>query len=86
VATVKTRLRRGLGQLREALDKRHGGDRDTWMSAVTALAAPTGGGVGIGAVVIGGMTVGTMTRVRTIKTPARSVTLAWLESRFELLG
>ena len=40
VATVKKRLRRGLAQLREALDKRHGGDRATWMSAVTSLAVP----------------------------------------------
>ncbi len=55
VATVKKRLRRGLGQLREALDKRYGGDRKAWMSAVTALAAPVGSGVGTGTLVIGGM-------------------------------
>ena len=63
VATVKTRLRRGLGQLREALDKRHAGERDTWMSAVTALAVPTGSGVGIGTLVTGGIAMGTMTKV-----------------------
>ena len=60
VATVKTRLRRGLAQLREALDERHGGDRATWTSAVTALAVPAGGGVETGTLVIGGMVVGTM--------------------------
>ncbi len=63
VATVKTRLRRGLEQLRAALDKRYGGDRATWMSAVTALAAPGGSGVETGTLVIGGMAVGTMTKV-----------------------
>ncbi len=62
VATVKTRLRRGLGQLREALDKRHGGDRAIWMSAVVPLAAPVGG-AGAGTLTIGGMAMGTMMKV-----------------------
>ncbi len=63
VATVKKRLQRGLEQLREALDKRHGGDRATWMSAVTALATPVGSGVVTGALVIGGIAMGTMMKV-----------------------
>ena len=63
LATVKTRLRRGLEQLREALDRRSGGDRGTWMSAVAALAAPVGSGVGTGTLVIGGMAMGTMAKV-----------------------
>jgi len=63
VATVKTRLRRGLGQLREALDVRHGGDRRTWMSAVTALGAPVGSGAGATKLVVGGVIVGTTTKV-----------------------
>jgi len=63
VATVKTRLRRGLAQLREALDKRHGGDRATWMPAVAALGAPVGSGIGTGTLVIGGMVMGTMMKV-----------------------
>jgi RNA polymerase sigma-70 factor (ECF subfamily) len=62
-ATVKTRLRRGLAQLREALDKRYDGDRRAWMSAVTALAAPVGSGVAPGTLVIGGMAMGTMMKV-----------------------
>ena len=63
VETVKTRLRRGREQLREALEKRSGGDRATWMSAVTALAAPAGGGVVTGTLVTGGLAMGTMTKV-----------------------
>lgn len=63
VATVKTRLRRGLAQLREALDQRRGGDRAEWLSAVAALAAPDGSGVGAGTLVVGGLVMGTMVKV-----------------------
>jgi len=63
VATVKTRLRRGLGQLREALDKRYGDDRATWMSAVAALAVPVGGSVETGTLTIGAIAMGTMMKV-----------------------
>ncbi len=63
LATVKKRLQRGLGQLRDALDKRYGGDRRAWMSAVTALGAPVGSGVVTGTLVIGGMAMGTMMKV-----------------------
>ena len=38
VATVKTRLRRGLERLRTALDGRHGGDRRAWCVALVGLA------------------------------------------------
>ena len=40
VATVKTRLRRGLERLRERMDEATGGDRAAW-SAALALAVPT---------------------------------------------
>ena len=63
VATVKTRLRRGLAHLREVLDQRSGGDRASWMSAVTALAAPVDSVVGTTSLVIGGIAMGTMTKV-----------------------
>ncbi|MEM7305047.1 MAG: RNA polymerase sigma factor [Planctomycetota bacterium] len=63
VATVKKRLRRGLEQLREALDKRHGGDRATWMSAVAGLAAPVNGGGGTATLTIGGVAMGTVAKV-----------------------
>ncbi len=63
VATVKKRLRRGLEQLRETLDKRTGGDRATCMSAVTALVAPVDSDVVTGSLVIGGMAMGTMMKV-----------------------
>lgn len=38
VATVKSRLERGLAKLRAALDREHGGDRRAWLSAVLPLA------------------------------------------------
>ena len=37
VSTVKTRLQRGLAQLRTTLDERRGGERNAWVPAVTAL-------------------------------------------------
>ena len=60
VATVKTRLRRGLAQLREALDRRHDGDRGAWVPAVTSLALPVASGVESSTAVLGGMVMGTM--------------------------
>ncbi len=35
--TVKTRLSRGLAELRERLDREHGGDRRAWLSALVPL-------------------------------------------------
>jgi RNA polymerase sigma-70 factor (ECF subfamily) len=47
VATVRTRLARGLEKLRARLDAEHGGERGLWVSALaplwTNLAAPTSG-------------------------------------------
>ncbi len=63
LATVKTRLRRGLHQLREMLDRRHGGDRASWMPAVTALATPVGSGVATSTLVIGGIAMGTIAKM-----------------------
>lgn len=63
VATVKTRLRRGLAQLRDALDARHGGDGTTWMSAVTVLATPVKSGFVTGKILFGGLAMGTMMKV-----------------------
>ncbi|MEM7311300.1 MAG: RNA polymerase sigma factor [Planctomycetota bacterium] len=63
VGTVKTRLRRGLAQLRETLDQRHGGERARWMGAVAALGAPAGRDGAIGTLVIEGVTMGTTTKV-----------------------
>ena len=37
LATVKSRLSRGLDQLREHLDRRSGGDRSAWLSALAPL-------------------------------------------------
>ncbi|MCI0342588.1 MAG: sigma-70 family RNA polymerase sigma factor [Planctomycetales bacterium] len=40
VETVKTRLKRAIGILRERFDARHGGDRRAWTALVLPLAAP----------------------------------------------
>ncbi len=58
VATVKTRLRRGLEALRAELDRKHGGDRRQWSMALLALALPelapaAEGAVGLGAALKG---------------------------------
>lgn len=63
VATVKKRLQRGLEQLREALDRQNGGDRSTWMSAVSALVAPVDSGSGSSSLLIGGIAMGAMLKI-----------------------
>jgi len=40
LATVKSRLARGLDALRERLDRRSGGDRSAWLSALVPLLGP----------------------------------------------
>ncbi|MBK9386128.1 MAG: RNA polymerase sigma factor [Planctomycetes bacterium] len=45
LATVKTRLQRGLALLREDLDRRHGGDRRAWLAPLATLGAPSAMGV-----------------------------------------
>ncbi|MEM9803439.1 MAG: RNA polymerase sigma factor [Planctomycetota bacterium] len=46
VATVKSRIKRGLATLREDLDRDHG-DRRAWATAIAPLAAPVGKGAGL---------------------------------------
>ncbi|MDF1800745.1 MAG: sigma-70 family RNA polymerase sigma factor, partial [Planctomycetota bacterium] len=41
IATVNSRLARGLEQLRERLDAAHGGDRDQWLAGFAPLLLPT---------------------------------------------
>lgn len=48
-ATVRTHLKRGLERLRESLDARHGGDRESWTLALAPLVP-----VSAGAVLLGG--------------------------------
>ncbi|MEM1447866.1 MAG: sigma-70 family RNA polymerase sigma factor [Planctomycetota bacterium] len=36
-ATVRSQLHRGLAELRDVLDRKHGGDRGRWLPAITAL-------------------------------------------------
>ncbi|MBL8896234.1 MAG: RNA polymerase sigma factor [Planctomycetes bacterium] len=45
LATVKTRLQRGLARLREDLDRRHGGDRRAWLAPLATLGVPSAMGV-----------------------------------------
>ncbi|MEZ6037935.1 MAG: sigma-70 family RNA polymerase sigma factor [Planctomycetota bacterium] len=49
-ATVRTQVRRGLDQMREQLDRRHGGDRGAWCSALVSMVGATRDVVGGGAV------------------------------------
>ncbi|MFB3064973.1 MAG: sigma-70 family RNA polymerase sigma factor, partial [Planctomycetota bacterium] len=72
VATVRTRLRRALDQVRTRLDTEHGGDRRTWCLALAPLlgladllphldgktGATAAAGAGSGALVGGGLTSG----------------------------
>ncbi len=54
VATVKTRLQRGLVRLRGELDRRHGGQREPWATAIGAwLAADSAGRVSTAAPAVG---------------------------------
>jgi RNA polymerase sigma-70 factor (ECF subfamily) len=49
VATVRTRLQRGLEKLRRSLDRRHGGDRAAWCAVLAPLAGwQAGSGLGGG--------------------------------------
>lgn len=48
LATVKTRLQRGLAMLRERLDRRHGGDASTWLLALTPIAMKGGASSAVG--------------------------------------
>lgn len=62
VATVKTRLRRSLEQIRGALDKRHGGDRAAWHAAFAPLLARGG----LAALAAGGVWLFTAWRVAVL--------------------
>jgi len=48
VGTAKTRLKRGLQELRERLDAAHGGERSGWVRALLPLAGGGAGIVGVG--------------------------------------
>lgn len=54
VETVRTRLRRGLQQMRGQLDATHGGDRTTWMAALAPIASPASQGT-VSAIGVGGL-------------------------------
>ena len=45
-ASVRQRLKRGRERLRELLDRRHDGEREAWIGALLAWAAPEGAGSG----------------------------------------
>lgn len=44
VETVRTRLKRGLAQLRQRLDRAHGGDRAAWLVPLLSSLTPVGAG------------------------------------------
>ncbi|MBL8766339.1 MAG: sigma-70 family RNA polymerase sigma factor [Planctomycetes bacterium] len=51
VETARTREKRGLAKLREALDARYGGDRRSWCVAIAPLTATAKSSVGVAAIV-----------------------------------
>lgn len=65
VKTVYTRMARGLGQLRDALDKRCGGDRAGWLPGMSAFAASADSGVP-GTLLTGGIVVGKTLKVAAV--------------------
>jgi RNA polymerase sigma-70 factor (ECF subfamily) len=64
--TVRARIHRGLAELRERLDERHRGDRDTWLAALAPLVHAGGSRAGDGGA----------TAVRTTAASAVAVTAA----------
>lgn len=64
LATVKSRLQRGLGQLRASLDARHGGDRRAWCVALAVFASPRPTRVVAGALAGGAGVLGSLTMMK----------------------
>ncbi|MBK8095493.1 MAG: sigma-70 family RNA polymerase sigma factor [Planctomycetes bacterium] len=60
LATVKSRLQRGLSQLRERLDRRAGGDRTRWMGALAGV-------FGVPALTTAWLTTGTFVMGQAVK-------------------
>ena len=85
--TVRTRLRRALGRLRERLDSRHDGRRRTWLALLLPLARPTvprppeaaAGGSAL-AVAAGVLAMGIKTKV-AIVAGLLALTAGWLSFR-----
>ncbi|HTF90622.1 MAG TPA: sigma-70 family RNA polymerase sigma factor [Planctomycetota bacterium] len=71
LATIKSRLQRGLELLREELDRRHGGRRSNWAVWLTPLSAAGAGALGIG--ISGGLLLG-----HAIKLTAAAILIAGL--------
>ncbi len=61
LATVKSRLQRGLELLREELDRRHGGRRSNWAVALMPLSVAGTGALGIG--ISGGLLMGSAIKI-----------------------
>ena len=73
-ATVRSRLQRALGQLRERLDREHGGDRSAWSAGLAALV-----GRNTTTSVVGGglLAMGTMTKAIGAAAAVVALMLAW---------
>jgi RNA polymerase sigma-70 factor (ECF subfamily) len=61
VATVKTRLARGLERLRERLDREHGGDGRSWLLALIPICKPSSGT--LAATTLGALLVSTSIKI-----------------------
>jgi RNA polymerase sigma-70 factor (ECF subfamily) len=79
VATVKTRLARGLAQLRARLDREHGGDGRSWALVLLPLAA---GGRGPIPLIAGALAVNTIAKLSLASAALVGIVL-WVATRQE---
>ena len=67
VETVKTRLKRGLAQLRERLDRRYGGDRKAWCLSLAPVAGLSVAEATAAAAAITPLTIGALAMTAKVK-------------------
>ncbi len=76
-ATVRSRVKRGLQQLRENLDREHGGERRTWcalLAPLTAVPPPTGAWI---ATATGGLLLGTKIKLAATGVIVAATAFTW---------
>ncbi|MCI0586836.1 MAG: sigma-70 family RNA polymerase sigma factor [Planctomycetes bacterium] len=86
VATVQTRLKRALAQLRARLDRDHGGDGRTWALVLAPLAAPAAAEGAVGGAVAGVLAMKTGTKVAAAVLLLGGSAVLWVASEPEGRG
>ncbi len=78
-STVHDRVQSGLVRLRSRLDRAYAGDRQAWSCALLAVAKPTSfGSAALVSKILGGIAMGTGTKVAVCATLVVGGTLAWV--------